>query len=250
MVENYEKKFIVFLSNCLIITLCLFVFNRCLANYNLAHEDSVGLAYELDNGSYTVIGIGSCTDINIIIPETYEDKKVTKIKESAFKNCSNVKNIILPDTITEIGNNAFSGCINLIKITIPDNVVSLGHYAFWCCLNLKTAQIGYKVTKLDDSTFDCCKNLTEIKLPVRLKTIGNNCFSSCNSLKSITIPELVTEIGYGAFYRCLKLESVKFTSQKKWQVYSSANYISVDNEANNIIYLTKTYLHDVWKRVD
>ena len=49
---------------------------------------SEGLVYKLndDGESYTVLGLGECTDTNIIIPATYEGKPVTTIGNQAFRN--------------------------------------------------------------------------------------------------------------------------------------------------------------------
>ena len=50
---------------------------------------SKGLAYTLsaDGLSYSVTGIGTCTDKDIVIPVAYEGLPVTKIGKSAFQGC-------------------------------------------------------------------------------------------------------------------------------------------------------------------
>ena len=40
-----------------------------------------------DNKSYTVTGIGTCTDQNIVIPSVFHGLPVTSIGDSAFKYC-------------------------------------------------------------------------------------------------------------------------------------------------------------------
>ena len=69
-------------------------------------EKTENLAYKLnDDGSgYTVTGIGTCTDKDVIIPETYRGKPVVAIGEGAFAGVTletisfakNIKSIVCP----------------------------------------------------------------------------------------------------------------------------------------------------------
>ena len=61
-----------------------FVNGRC-TYCGKEQEASKGLAFTLlDDGTYEVSGIGSCTDTEIIISSVYNDKPVTSIGDSAF----------------------------------------------------------------------------------------------------------------------------------------------------------------------
>jgi hypothetical protein len=65
---------------------------------------SKGLAYALnaDGKTYCVIGIGSCKDVEIIIPGKYNRKPVTKIGKDAFRDNTQIKSVIIPDCVQEI----------------------------------------------------------------------------------------------------------------------------------------------------
>ena len=73
------------------------------------------LSYSLnsDGESYSVTGIGTCTDTDIVIPSTYEEKPVTAISNSAFYGCSLLTSVIIPDSVTSIGLSAFYNCTAL-----------------------------------------------------------------------------------------------------------------------------------------
>ena len=64
----------------------------------------VGLEYTLsDKGTYySVTGIGTCEDRDVIIPSTYSDKPVKSIGEGAFSGCSSLTSLTIPDGVTTI----------------------------------------------------------------------------------------------------------------------------------------------------
>ena len=70
----------------------------------------------------------------VTIPEkvTYNGKtySVTSIGWSAFRACSGLTSITIPNSVTSIGNSAFSDCSGLTSITIPNSVTSIGDSAF------------------------------------------------------------------------------------------------------------------------
>lgn len=104
---------------------------------------SEGLAFTSNgNGTCYVSGIGTCKDTDIVIPPTSpEGDTVTaigKVGYSAFKNCTNITSVDIPNGVTRISNNVFYGCSSLASITIPNTVTSIGKNAFEYCVNLTT----------------------------------------------------------------------------------------------------------------
>ena len=55
---------------------------------------------------------------------------VTKVPESMFSGCENLKAITLPETIVEIGYNAFAECRSLTSITLPSALERIENHAF------------------------------------------------------------------------------------------------------------------------
>ena len=182
----------------------------------------------------------------------------TAINESAFSGMTNLKTIIIPDSMTRVGNNAFINCTSLEKVyikditdwcniafgnlysnplhyakmlylnnmpiadlVIPDGVTSIGNYAFDGCSLLTSITIPDSVTSIGNYAFDGCSSLTSITIPDSVTSIGNYAFDGCSSLTSITIPDSVTSIGNYAFYGCSSLTSVTIPSSVT-SIYSHA----------------------------
>ena len=61
----------------------------------------------------------------------------------AHKECWQIKEITLPNSITEIGENAFDMCRSLENINIPDSVKVIKGWAFDDCRSLKSIEIPY-----------------------------------------------------------------------------------------------------------
>ena len=143
-----------------------------------------------------------------IIPEEYEGIKVTSIGGYAFRGCSSLTSITIPDSVTSIGYYAFSGCSSLTSITIPGSVTSIGGYAFRGCSSLTSITIPDSVTSIGYYAFSGCSSLTSITIPGSVTSIGGFAFEDCTSLTSITIPDTVTSIGTSAFRGCSGLTSI------------------------------------------
>lgn len=145
---------------------------------------SQGLKYSmnLDNQSYSVVGIGTCKDADIIIPTTHHNLPVTSIGVYAFKGCEGLTSIIIPDSVTSIGNWAFYGCTGLAEIIIPDSVTRIGYYAFCRCTRLTSITIPNSVTSIGVGAFSNCTGLTSIVLSNSITSIGKSAFENCSGL--------------------------------------------------------------------
>ena len=174
---------------------------------------SEGLAMVLiSEGEYTVSGIGTCTDTEILIPTTYNDLPVVSVEASAFLNNTAITSVVLPDGITSIGENAFNGCESLTSVTFGKNsqLSSIGPGAFNYCYSLESITIPESVTNIGSEAFNYCCGLRSVTFGEnsQLTSIGDYAFLGCYSLESITIPASVTSIGEWAFVECYRLVEV------------------------------------------
>jgi hypothetical protein len=107
--------------------------------------------------------------------------------------------------ISTICTNAFRGCTSLTTIAIPDSVTSIGWSAFRGCTSLTTIAIPDSVTSIRWSAFHNCTSLTTVAIPDSVTAIGAYAFVGCTSLTTVAIPDSVTTIGYHAFAGCCSL---------------------------------------------
>ena len=84
------------------------------------------------DGSYTLTGIGTCTDTTLVIPATYLGQPVTAIGEGAFAG-KDICRIVLTDSVKTIGASAFEGCTSLEAIEIGTGLASVAENAFAGC---------------------------------------------------------------------------------------------------------------------
>ena len=64
--------------------------------------------------------------------------------------------------VTAIGQDAFKGCTGLTLLTIPNGVTSIGEDAFLGCSNLKAITIGSGVRDIQNDTFYNCNKVTDV----------------------------------------------------------------------------------------
>ena len=75
------------------------------------------------------MGIGTVSDYDVVIPETYRGLPVTEIGAHAFEEEQYISSITIGDNITAIGDNAFLSCYSLTSVVIGDSVTSIGDCA-------------------------------------------------------------------------------------------------------------------------
>lgn len=144
------------------------------------------------------------TSANGGIPESLKTVKVTaatEIAREAFKGCSDIENVILPESLTEIGAMAFMNCTSLKSVNIPGKVTEIDGAVFLGCKELEIT-IPSNVTSIRQEAFKNCTDL-KITLSEGLLSIGNDAFANCENLK-ISIPLSVKTIASGAFAGCTK----------------------------------------------
>lgn len=173
------------------------------------------------------LGISDFTTLRNI--QSLEHLDISRVNLSvlpteAFLECTNIKSVILPNTLTAIGTQAF--CLSsLVSISIPASVETIEGGAFFRCTALQTVTFekGSKLKTIKNGSiwsgvFESCTSLTTIEIPASVETIRGGAFSDCTSLKTVTFEkgsQLLTVYGYyahGAFSDCTALTTVDMSA--------------------------------------
>ncbi len=169
-------------------------------------DQSTKLEYIIENGSVVITGVQEGYLTEIEIPKEIEGYPVISIGEAAFKSCSKIISVIIPDTVIRIEDEAFYECSSLVNVEISSSVTYIGDENFGYCKKLKTIVIPDSVTELGSRAFEC-SGVENVTLSENLTEIKDGSFLLCTGLKSIIIPDSVISIG-DAFEECYNLEKV------------------------------------------
>ena len=118
-----------------------------------SYTDAQGVTYQNGDDGNLVVAKYDGTCKKIIIPETVNGYKVTKIGDNAFKE-SMIESISLPSTITEIGNSAFYKCYSLTTVSLNEGITSIGDEAFYQCY-IEQLVIPMSVKNIGSKAFYC-----------------------------------------------------------------------------------------------
>lgn len=169
-------------------------------------SDSLSIRVGAD-GRATVVGLGSCADKIVRIPEkTADGVPVTAIGDSAFAYASGIDEVIVPSSVISIGAYAFRGS-SISTVTLGSSIISVGNGAFADCRKLEAINVdgaNPMYASRDGVLFD-----REMTLLL--------CYPSGRRDSSYTIPKSVTEIGNLAFTQCDALVKIRYGgSAKEW----------------------------------
>ena len=113
------------------------------------------------------------------------DSQISIIGEDAFKNCRNLRKIVIPSSVKLIESGAFEGCERLEEVIFADDcsdVVIEGATAersgaFGNCVSLRAIRLPKGIKDLGDGAFKGCTNLVDIYVesatPIVLQSDGD-----------------------------------------------------------------------------
>ena len=144
------------------------------------------------------------------------------------------KQITIPDTIddkpvTKIASEAFEGK-NLLEVNMPDTIKEVGKYAFASNMYMTNIKLSASLKSIPEGMLAFCGKLKELDVPPSVKSIGKNSFDYVK-LRKIIIPASVQKISNKIFGT--KLEENKFTTfivekESFAEQFLSSKYLNIE----------------------
>jgi len=119
---------------------------------------------------------------------------VTSIGAQAFRSCSYLTSVTMPNTVTSIGATTFKSCTHLENVTLSTGLTSIANYTFSECFSLRDVVIPSSVSTISTKAFEYCGGLTSITcLATTPPTLSSDAFSNTNSTFIIYVPSASVE---------------------------------------------------------
>ena len=125
-------------------------------------------------------------DTEVTIPSKIDGYTVTGVE---YMDTSNVRKIVMPDTVTYIGESAFadsSDGVPLEEVVLSKNLKTIGPWAFSRCFELKSIDIPESVNEIENGAFSGCYSLKNFNVSQNTnfgdRVFGENMWSSIKAL--------------------------------------------------------------------
>ena len=202
----------------------------CVDKYDTSGDQEV--SYEEAAAVTSLDGLFSQWDTVSSFDEIRYFTNATTIGD-AFKGCSNLKSIIIPDNVRYFGSSAFENCSSLESIVLPAHLDIIPSKCFKNCVKLNSVTIPDEVTWIYDEAFCNCSSLEAITIPNSVNYISSYVFKDCVKLKSAHLPSSITVIDSGSFYNCYDLYDVHFPENLKIIMKDAFNGCSFFNPSTS-----------------
>ena len=129
----------------------------------------------------------------LILPES-----VVEVGSGAFYKMTELKTLHLSSALTVIPENMCFGCSQLSDILIPESIKTIGDAAFQYCENLSDITIGNNVESIGSYSFSGTA-IESIVVPDATSVIEDLAFADCYRLKTVTLGSGMSKIKPNAF---------------------------------------------------
>ena len=174
-----------------------------------------------------------------------------EIADDAFKNCTGLTEIIIPNAATvKMGNRCFIGCTGLTSVKILGNIPEWGDETFMDCTSITYLELGSntsdgtkksytRIERVGTRAFKNCTGLTGSKTsaPVvvcgEIGELGEECFAGCSNLVSISAVDrfrtTLEKIDDYAFAGCRKLATLLSSKYTGLQTIGAYAFMDCDS---------------------
>ena len=124
-----------------------------------------------------------------------EKLDIVAIGESAFRDDTTLKSVVIPSGITTIIQNAFRMCSSIENVVFEGKIKTMGTSAFAGLSSMKTFKYPEQEAggTVGDNIFNSCSSLVKVYLPKSLPRIGATMFRNCGALTDIFYEGTVAE---------------------------------------------------------
>ena len=140
-----------------------------------------------------------------------EGSKLQEIQQYAFYQCTALHTVDLRNCtlLITIGNSAFKECSALATIFLPESLTSLGDEVF-VSSGIKTISLPEKTVHIGTRAFHITRQLRSITFAeqIKLTEIPTGCFQG-SGIETIRIPKFVQTIGFATFEITYSLQNIE-----------------------------------------
>ena len=174
--------------------------------------------YTLDDANRATITGYSGNATALYIPDEIDGHEVVAIGDRAFQNRTDLRTVMIPDSVEKIEFEAFYNCINLKIVDLSSNLTTIGYDVFGNCKSISKIEIPKSLKKFDGTwgrgtnlsygAFGGCSNLKTVNFEAGSAIVCAALFMGCDGIEEIELSDTITEIGDSAFKNCKNLDRI------------------------------------------
>ena len=172
----------------------------------------------------------------VYVYDSFKNVFGNQVEYYEIADCTEMKSIKISKNVTSVGEDAFRNCSGLTKVIVPD-------IAAWCNIQFMTYSSYYTnpIFYAHHIFSDEDSEIKELVIPDGVTSINNYAFCGCSGLTSVIIPNSITAIYGYAFSGCSGLEKIIIPDNV---VY--ANSTSFDKSTKLYVNSNKGSLLTLW----
>ena len=156
--------------------------------------------------------------------------------ESFFEDNKTVKKIEITGQVSHLGDNAFKNCCNLKELVLDYIGEVIPTHCFYNCASLESSLTFANVKEIKDSAFENCRLLTDIKFLSPVKTVGDYAFKNCEQLQAVPFELCPEEFGVESFFNCKEIKELNLVGAaliKERAFYNIPSFTKIETQLIN-----------------